>query len=111
MTELPVASVVGIPKPNGSTEWWELTDQWRLKKIDPPSSSMATDAEVAAAIADHATLPDAHHSQDHTHPTHGDINFTGTISAGGEAGLTGSRTIDGHTLTFKNGILVGYEAP
>jgi len=48
---------------------------------------------------------------DHTHPTLGDINFTGTISAGGEAGITGARTIDGHTLTFKNGILVGYEAP
>ena len=56
----------------------------------------------------HATLPDAHHPETHTHPTHGDINFTGTISADGEAGLTGSRTIDGHTLTFKNGILVGY---
>jgi len=41
----------------------------------------------------------------------GDINFTGTISVDGEAGLTGTRTIDGHTLTFKNGILVGYSAP
>ena len=48
---------------------------------------------------------------DHSHPTHGDINFTGTISVDGQEGLTGSRTIEGHTLTFKNGILVGYEAP
>jgi len=47
----------------------------------------------------------------HGHPTLGDINFTGTISADGEAGVTGSRVIDGHRLTFKNGILVGYEAP
>ena len=47
----------------------------------------------------------------HSHPTHGDINFTGAVSVDSEAGITGARTIDGHTLTFKNGILVGYEAP
>jgi len=27
------------------------------------------------------------------------------------SGLTGTRTIDGHTLTFTNGILTGYQAP
>jgi len=26
-------------------------------------------------------------------------------------GLTGTRTIQGHTLTFTNGILTGYQAP
>lgn len=45
----------------------------------------------------------------HSHATHGDINFTGSISAGGEAGLTGEKILDGKRLTFKNGILVGYE--
>lgn len=45
----------------------------------------------------------------HSHPTHGDINFTGTISADGEVGITGSKVLDGKRLTFKNGILVGYE--
>ena len=47
----------------------------------------------------------------HTHPTHGDINFTGTISVDDYVGISGTRTIDGHTLTFKNGILTGYQAP
>lgn len=75
-----------------------------------PSNVIETN-ELAAAVAEHASLPDAHHLQTHSHPTLGDINFTGTISADGQAGLTGSRTIDGHTLTFKNGILVGYTAP
>lgn len=37
-----------------------------------------------------------------------DVNFTGDIYAGGEKGLTGSRTIGGYTITFKNGILTGF---
>lgn len=44
----------------------------------------------------------------HNHPTLGDVNFTGTISADGEQGITGQRTIAGHTITFRNGILVGF---
>jgi len=48
-------------------------------------------------------------TSDHVHPTLGDTNFTGTISADGEAGLTGAKVLDGKRLTFKNGILVGYE--
>ncbi|MBU2064010.1 MAG: hypothetical protein KKF93_06430 [Candidatus Omnitrophica bacterium] len=47
---------------------------------------------------------------DHTHIALGDINFTGAISSGGSAGLTGSRLIDGKTLTFTNGLLTGYSA-
>jgi len=45
----------------------------------------------------------------HTHPTLGNVNFTGTVSADGDEGLTGSRTLGGHTFTFKKGLLVGYE--
>lgn len=41
----------------------------------------------------------------------GRVNFTGTISAGGDEGLTGQRTIAGYTLTFKKGLLVGFQAP
>ena len=48
---------------------------------------------------------------EHTHEEHGDINFTGTVSADGEEGLTGQRTVQGYTLTFKKGLLVGFEAP
>jgi len=38
-------------------------------------------------------------------------NFIGTISADGETGLTGTRTVAGYTLTFKKGLLVGFQAP
>ena len=41
--------------------------------------------------------------------TLGDINFTGTISSNGDQGLTGQRELGGHTFTFKNGLLVGFE--
>ncbi len=45
----------------------------------------------------------------HSHPTLEDINFTGTVSVGGSAGLTGSRLIPTvGTLTFTKGILTGF---
>lgn len=75
--------------PDGSREWCERTDGgWAVVK-----------SEAAPAIADHS------------HPTHGDINFTGTVSADGDGGLSGTRTIAGYTLTFKKGLLVGFQAP
>lgn len=46
---------------------------------------------------------------EHSHPTHGDINLTGTVSAGGKAGITGSKTIGGFKFTFTNGLLTGFE--
>jgi len=45
---------------------------------------------------------------DHSHSEHGNVNFTGTVSVSGERGLTGQMTIANHTLTFKEGILVGF---
>ena len=47
----------------------------------------------------------------HTHTELENLNITGVLSAAGDAGLTGSRTIQGYTLTFKKGLLVGFEAP
>lgn len=44
----------------------------------------------------------------HGHTELGNINFIGTISTAGQQGLTGSRTIGGLTITFKNGLLVGF---
>jgi len=41
----------------------------------------------------------------------GNINFIGTVSADGSQGLTGQRTIQGYTLTFKKGLLTGFQAP
>ena len=61
-------------------------------------------------LTTHELLPDIHHPQSHSHPTHGDINFTGTVSADGDEGLTGQRTVGGYKLTFKKGLLVGFEA-
>ena len=40
----------------------------------------------------------------------GNINFTGTVSADGDQGLTGERTVGGYKITFKKGLLVGFEA-
>lgn len=41
----------------------------------------------------------------------GNVNFTGTVSADGNQGLTGAKTIAGYTFTFKKGLLVGFQAP
>jgi len=46
----------------------------------------------------------------HSHPTHSDINFTGTVSADDNLGLTGERTLGGYKITFKKGLLVGFGA-
>lgn len=73
--------------PDGTRKWLERSDGgWILvKEEDAPATA------------------------DHSHATHGDINFTGTVSVGGEAGLSGSKVLDGKRLTFTNGILTGYE--
>jgi len=46
---------------------------------------------------------------EHSHPTHGDINFTGVVAADGSVGLTGERTVGGYKFTFKKGLLTGFE--
>mgnify|MGYP001605326871 CR=1 FL=1 len=89
MPEPTYGSVVAIPQVDGSTEWWELTDQWRLKRTDPPSSDMVSDSELATAIATHAALPNVHHPAN--------------------VGITGTKTIGGFKFTFTNGLLTGFE--
>jgi len=91
-------------------EWFNTTDNC-LYRRSGSGWIKVTDisAIIGTALAAHTSLPDAHHPQDHSHSTHGDINFTGTVSADGDVGLTGSKTIAGlGTLTFKKGLLVGF---
>ncbi len=52
-------------KPDGSREWYEQVN-----------GTFALIESEAAPV-----------SADHSHPTHGDINFTGTVSSSGEAGI------------------------
>lgn len=77
------------PLPDGSKEWYEPSDGGWIK--------VKTDSAPALL--------------NHSHATHGDINFTGTVSADGDEGLTGQKTIAGYTFTFKKGLLVGFQAP
>ncbi len=35
MAEPTSKSACGIPQADGTTKWWELTDQWREVKTDP----------------------------------------------------------------------------
>jgi len=85
--------------------------QYSQLTLDLAALRVIEQEELDAHLAQYAALPDVHHPQSHSHSTLGDINFTGTVSADGQPGLTGARTIDGHTLTFKDGLLVGYQAP
>lgn len=73
--------------PDGSREWYEQDDgSWSLVK-----------SEVAPASADHS------------HPTHGDINFTGTISVGVVAGMTGEYEGTFKKIKIINGIVTEFE--
>ena len=86
MPEPISGTIVSLLLPDGSIEWWQLTDGWHLIKTEPAIESMASDAELAA----HVALPDAHHPAN--------------------VGITGSKVVGGFRLTFTNGLLTGFEA-
>jgi len=79
-------------------DWiWLNPDTGVIRKFNPATSQFDLDIPVPS----HEHLMSA---------------ITGLVDAlAGKApaftGLTGTRTIDGHTLTFTNGVLTGYEAP
>ena len=82
-------STVAVLNPDGSVDWWELTDQWRKVLTDPPLSSFALAG--------------------HSHPTHGDINFTGDVQVGGYSGIDERVVIGTKRLTFKGGVCIAAE--
>ncbi len=77
------------PIPDGSIEYYQSSNTGWVKILTIPAPASAN----------------------HSHPTHGNINFTGTIQADGDTGLSGTKTIAGYTFTFKKGLLVGFQAP
>uniref|UniRef100_A0A6M3J6Y2 Uncharacterized protein n=1 Tax=viral metagenome TaxID=1070528 RepID=A0A6M3J6Y2_9ZZZZ len=74
-----------------NTKIWLDTSGGMVERDTNGPWASIIDLDISDAIATHTALPDAHHPSN--------------------VGLTGTRTIDGHTLTFKNGLLVGYQAP
>lgn len=76
--------------PDGTRKWYERSDGgWSLVKTEDASASAS-----------------------HNHPTHGDINFTGTVSIGGEAGIDspgeGEYEVGQiESIKVRNGLIVG----
>ena len=89
---------INFPTDNGKYTWMKLLPDGSLEFFN---SSVAGWVKVM-------TVP-AYALVNHSHTEHGAINFTGTVSADGDQGLTGTRTVGGYKLTFKKGLLVGFE--
>lgn len=82
-------------------KWYELNPTltaWEEKFDEAP---LITQEQLDALVNVYAAVA-------HTHTTFGDISFTGSISVDGSAGITGSKTLGGYTITFKKGILTGF---
>ncbi len=95
-------------------------DRTKWVRVDPESGGLYRynsangqyDIPLPIALASITGLTDALAGKadiSHSHATHGDINFTGSVSAGGDAGITGSKTVGGYRITFKKGLLTGFE--
>ena len=85
---------VAIPNQDGSTEWWELTDKWRKVRTDPNFSVLATDEEVATALAN-LVLPPGPKGDTGEQGEQGETGVTGAPGAQGEQGLQGIQGIQG----------------
>jgi hypothetical protein len=96
MAEFESGSIVAVPKPDGSTEWWQLTSSWNILRTEPLQ---------AAANHTHTTFAAMSFT--------GDVHFTEKVFAGaGDAnqGINKIVTIpDVCILTFKKGLLVDFE--
>jgi len=104
-----VPSVVLVADTEPSLSIYFPTDDGKYLWIKPlPDGSREYYQSSSAGWVKVLTIP-VHALINHQHSTHGDINFTGTVSANGDQGLTGERTVGGYKLTFKKGLLVGFE--
>lgn len=88
--------------------WFKPSEnKWFAPSSDLSSWELITDLETALGESAVQSMIDSAISS-HSHPEHGDINFTGGVSADGASGLSGQRTLHGYTLTFSKGLLVGF---
>ena len=71
-----------------STQQWYVNVNWAWVEVSD--------------IPDYAPLV-------HSHPTHGDINLTGSVSVGGVAGLTGNYEGTFKKIKVVNGIITEFE--
>jgi len=91
----PVRGISTVINPDGSIEFWELTDGWHSVKT-MPAGSLATDEELAA----------------HTHLSLTDLDILGQLSTNGDKGVTGTFDSKLHTLRklkVANGIVIELE--
>jgi len=97
--------VVGASSPSGKVksdanmdDWiWLNPDTGELKKFNTSSGSFDIDIPIKF----------------HEHLMSAITGLTDALAGKADSftGISGTRTIDGHTLTFTNGILTGYQAP
>ncbi len=104
----PVRGISTVINPDGSIEFWELTDGWHSVKT-MPAGTLATDEELASAIA---TLSSIYEALGHTHSSFKDLDILGQLSTNGDKGITGTFDSKLHTLrklNVANGIVIELE--
>jgi hypothetical protein len=90
--------IITTDDPNG------LPEEFRTWVCLKPSTG-----EVYEYIGDQWVVTFTLSKTDHQHPSHGDINFTGTISADGVQGITGEFEGTFKKIKIQDGIITEFE--